>query len=89
MISYGVYPMAMVNSFVDVIDALGGTSRFAAAVGMEANTAKMARARRSISPRWWGAVADAAREAGRKDITLEKLAELAVQKHAPEPERAA
>ncbi len=89
MLGFALYPIDMVQSFVDVIDALGGTSRFAAAVGMETNTAKMARARKSISPRWWNAVAAAARDAGRSDITLERLAQLAVEKHAPEAERAA
>lgn len=72
----------MVNSFSDVIGALGGTTRFANAVGMKPNTAKMARARDSISPSWWPAVIKAAEDAGKSEITLEKLAELAAQRRA-------
>jgi hypothetical protein len=72
----------MVNSFIDVIDALGGTTKFARAVGMKPNTAKMAKARGSISPAWWTAAAAAAAAAGRHDISVEKLAELAAQRRA-------
>jgi hypothetical protein len=72
----------MVNSFAEVIDALGGTSKFASAVGMKPNTAKMAKARDSISPAWWPKVASAAAAARRDDINLEKLAELAAQRRA-------
>ena len=72
----------MVNSFTDVIDALGGTAKFARAVGMKPNTAKMAKARDSISPGWWPAVVKAAEEAGRLDITAEKLMALAADRRA-------
>jgi hypothetical protein len=72
----------MVNSFTDVIDALGGTAKFARAVGMKPNTAKMAKARGSISPAWWTAVAGAAVTVERHDITVEKLAELAARRRA-------
>lgn len=72
--------MDMVNSFSDVIDALGGTAKFARAIGMKANTAKMAKARDSIAAEWWKSVADAAAESGRDDISVERLAELAAQR---------
>lgn len=72
----------MVNSFTDVIDALGGTAKFARAVGMKPNTAKMAKARDSISPGWWPAVVEAAKEAGRDDITSDRLIALAAQRRA-------
>lgn len=72
----------MVNSFADVIDALGGTAKFARAVGMKPNTAKMAKARDSISPAWWPAVAEAAVTVERHDITVEKLVELAARRRA-------
>lgn len=69
------------NSFSDVIDALGGTAKFASAVGMKPNTAKMAKARDSISPSWWPAVVKAAEERG-EDITLERLAALAAERRS-------
>lgn len=72
----------MVNSFAEVIDALGGTAKFARAVGMKPNTAKMAKARDSIAPEWWTAVTGAASAIERHDITVEKLAELAAQRRA-------
>jgi hypothetical protein len=72
----------MVTSFSDVIAALGGTAKFSRAIGMKANTAKMAKARDSIAAEWWVAVADAAAKANRPDITVEKLAELAAQRRA-------
>jgi hypothetical protein len=72
----------MVNSFSDVINALGGTAKFADAVGMKANTAKMAKRRNSISPAWWPEIARAAAAAQRHDITLERLAELAARRRA-------
>jgi hypothetical protein len=72
----------MINSFADVITALGGTARFAMAVGMKPNTAKMAKARGSIAPNWWPQVVEAAKQAERPDITMEKLAELAANRRA-------
>lgn len=72
----------MVNSFSDVIVALGGVAKFAAAVGMKPNTAKMAKARNSISPIWWPAIIDAANSAGRDDITSELLIALAAERRA-------
>jgi len=81
-VGYSAYLMDMVNSFSEVIDALGGTSKFARAIGMKPNTAKMAKSRDSIAAEWWSAVADAAANAGRHDISLEKLAELAAQRRA-------
>lgn len=74
--------MSMINSFSDVIDTLGGTAKFARAVGMKPNTAKMVRQRNSISPIWWASITDAASKAGHHDITVEKLAELAAQRRA-------
>lgn len=74
--------MDMVNSFSDVINALGGTAKFARAIGMKANTAKMAKSRDSIAAEWWVAVAAAAADAGRPDISVEKMAELAAQRRA-------
>tara|TARA_R110000868_G_scaffold177859_2_gene417017 strand:+ start:671 stop:892 length:222 start_codon:yes stop_codon:yes gene_type:complete len=72
----------MISSFSDVINALGGTAKFARAIGMKANTAKMAKSRDSIAPEWWMAVAAAANEAGRYDISAERLAELAAERRA-------
>lgn len=72
----------MVNSFAEVIDALGGTAQFARAVGMKPNTAKMAKSRDSIAPAWWPAVTGAAVAVERQDITVERLAELAARRRA-------
>lgn len=72
----------MVSSFIEVIEALGGPAEFAREVGMKPNTAKMARARGSIAPNWWPQVVAAARVHGRDDITIERLAELAIQRRA-------
>ena len=81
-LGYAGYLLSMISSFAEVIDALGGASKFAAAVGMKPNTAKMARARDSISPAWWPSVAAAAQQINRGDINIEKLAQLAAKRRA-------
>ena len=81
-VGYVGYLKRMISSFSDVINALGGTTKFARAIGMKANTAKMAKSRDSIAPEWWAAVTAAASNAGRHDISAEKLAELAAQRRA-------
>lgn len=72
----------MVNSFQDVIDGFGGVSKFAAAVGMKPNTAKMARARNKLSDRWFAPTVAAAQERGLAEITADRLIQLAAERSA-------
>ena len=72
----------MVNSFPDVITKFGGPTAFGEAIGMAANTAKQARTRKSIAAKWFIPIADAARERGLDDITVERLAQLAQERAA-------
>ena len=64
------------NSFSDVIDAFGGPSKFAAAIGRPPSHARTMRARNSIPAGRWLRVVDAARECGVAGISLELLARL-------------
>jgi hypothetical protein len=72
----------MVNSFSEVIDALGGATKFSRAIGMDPNTGRAARKRESIAVSWFPKIAELAAERGRHDITVEKLVELASERRA-------
>lgn len=72
----------MVTSFVEVIDALGGTAKFSRAIEMPENSARQAKKRNSIAVRWFPVIATVAAEKGRHDITVEKLVELAAERQA-------
>lgn len=71
------------QSFADIIDLFDGPAAFGREIGMDPNTAKQARRRNSLSPRWFAATARAARrraEAGDgkfNSIDERLLAELA------------
>lgn len=76
------------QSFADIIDLFDGPAAFGREIGMDPNTAKQAKRRDSISPRWFAATARAARrraDAGEvkfRAIDERLLAELAEAKRA-------
>lgn len=70
----------MVNSFSELIDALGGVTAFANGIGMKPNTAKMAKSRNSLSPIWFSGVVSLASERGLHGVTMERLVELAADR---------
>jgi hypothetical protein len=49
------------QSFTDIIDLFDGPAAFGREIGMDPNTAKQAKRRNSLSPRWFAATARAAR----------------------------
>lgn len=67
----------MSASFADVIDAFGGPAAFAREVGMTAGAAKQARRRDSLSARWFGPTAEAAKKRGLAHITERQLSAIA------------
>jgi hypothetical protein len=64
------------DSFSDVIDAFGGPSKFAVAIGRPPSHGRTMRARNSIPAGRWLRVVDAARKYGVDGISLELLARL-------------
>lgn len=61
----------------EIIDALGGTTAAAVAIGTTQQNVTNMKARGTIPANFFKAIVHAARTKGRADITLEKLADLA------------
>lgn len=68
------------ESFAAVIDALGGTTKTAARVGLPVGTVCAMKSRNSIAAAYWGRFVRAAEEHGTQGITLEELSRLADEK---------
>lgn len=71
------------ETFTQVIDAFGGTTEFAAALGIPESHARTMKARASIPAERWERVVEAAQSKGRSDITYEILAKIAARKREP------
>lgn len=65
------------NSFIDIIDAFGGTAPFGEAIGISDSHARAMKARNSIPDGYWMRVVEAARDRNVGGVTLESFAELA------------
>lgn len=80
-------------SFQSVIDAFGGPTKYAEAIGIPGFHAQSMKTRDSIPPAYWEDTVSAASELGVPGVTLKRLAELAKarpkKRGSSEPERAA
>jgi hypothetical protein len=65
------------NSFVQIIDAFGGTSSFGEAIGISDSHARAMKARNSIPDGYWMKTVEAARDRNIGGVTLESFAALA------------
>lgn len=64
-----------------MIDAAGGTGSVADALGESASTVSGWRSRpRGIPGEWWSSIVKLASEKGRKDLTLEVMADVAARR---------
>lgn len=79
--------METLDTFQAVIEAFGGPTKFAEAIGIPGFHAQSMKTRDSIPPAYWKDTVSAAHERDVEGVTLEKLAELARAKRV-EPERA-
>jgi hypothetical protein len=77
------------NSFQAVIEAFGGPTKYAAAIGVRGFHAQSMSTRDSIPPAYWDDTVSAASERGIAGVTLKKLAELAKAKRPSSTETAA
>ncbi len=68
------------DSFVHVIDAFGGPSVFAAAIGIPSSHARTMRARDSVPAERWSRVVAEATKRELTGITLEALAAIAAKR---------
>lgn len=71
------------ESFSDVIRALGDPPGFARAVGVAESHARTMKARDSIPPEYWQALVAAAHERGVEGVTLDLLAGFAARRRKP------
>ncbi|GGC90647.1 hypothetical protein [Chelatococcus reniformis] len=78
------------NSFAEVIDALGGPVKFGAAVGVPDSHARTMKARNSIPAEYWPTVVSEAEKLGVEAITYESLAVMFARSRGklPSPEAA-
>lgn len=67
------------DTFRSLIAAYG-LGEFAADIGVHENTAKQMRKRDSVAPEYWDAWVSRARERGRVEISLERLARIAARR---------
>jgi hypothetical protein len=79
--------METLDTFQAVIEAFGGPTKYADAIGIPGFHAQSMKTRGSIPPAYWVDTVSAARERNVEGVTLEKLAELAKEKR-PQPEAA-
>lgn len=78
------------NSFQAVIEAFGGPTKYADAIGVAGFHAQSMKTRDSIPPAYWDDTVTAASERGISGVTLKRLAELAKAKRpSPSTETAA
>lgn len=77
------------ETFEQVIQAFGGPTKYAEAIGIKHFHAGTMKQRDSIPPAYWADTVKAARARDIEGVTLEKLAEIAKGKRPPEPERQA
>jgi hypothetical protein len=73
------------QTFVEVIDALGGPTAVAAAIGTTQQNVTNMKARNSIPANFWKPLVEAAHERGKSEITLDLLAQIAHVRSAPPP----
>lgn len=69
--------MATLDTFQDVIDAFGGPTKYAEAIGIPGFHAQSMKTRDSIPPAYWIDTVSAAIKRDVEGVTLEKLADLA------------
>jgi len=62
------------RSVPDIFDALGGPAAVSRLISVNGSTASEMKRRESIPPEYWAALVEAAKAAGRDDITYESLA---------------
>lgn len=79
--------MVTLNTFQAVIDAFGGPTKYAEAIGIPGFHAQSMKTRDSIPPAYWTDTVSAAIERDVEGVTLERLADLARAKR-PQPEAA-
>lgn len=79
--------METLDTFQAVIEAFGGPTKYADAIGIPGFHAQSMKTRGSIPPAYWADTVSAARQRNVEGVTLEKLAELAKEKR-PQPEAA-
>lgn len=72
--------METLDTFQSVIEAFGGPTKYADAIGIPGFHAQSMKTRDSIPPAYWVDTVSAARERNVEGVTLEKLAELAKEK---------
>lgn len=77
------------QTFASVIETFGGSAVLARAIGEEEGTVRQWKGRESIPAKCWPKIVRAASQAGKRDITYEKLAELAARKTTKPRKRAA
>lgn len=68
------------NSFADVITALGGYVQVAQLLGTTPGTVSSMQSRGSIPPGYWQLIAERARVLGKSEITIDTLARLYAEK---------
>ena len=73
----------------EIVDAFGGTTEFAQAIGTTQQNVTNMKARNSIPSRFWKSVALCAEARGIAGVTLAALADLHSLRPAPAPEAAA
>lgn len=69
-------PVKTINTISDLIDAFGGSTRFAAVIGKNPSTASEMKRRGSIPVEYWPKVIDGARDAGIHGISNDTLVQL-------------
>ena len=79
--------METLDTFQAVIEAFGGPTKFAEAIGIPGFHAQSMKTRDSIPPAYWADTVSAAAARDVEGVTLEKLAELAKEKR-PQSEAA-
>lgn len=76
--------MATLDNFQAVIEAFGGPTKFAEAIGIPGFHAQSMKTRDSIPPAYWVDTVSAASQRDVEGVTLEKLADLAKAKREAE-----
>ncbi len=77
------------NTFADLIDALGGTTAFAEGIDIPASHARTMKARNSIPPEYWRATLRLAEEKGAAGVNAEALMRMRAAKAGSVPAGAA
>lgn len=72
--------METLSTFQAVIEAFGGPTKYAEAIGIPGFHAQSMKTRGSIPPAYWKDTVSAAIARGVEGVTLEKLADLAKEK---------